>query len=274
MTVLNLSHNNLTGTIPAALSNLEVLTQLDLSYNRLKGEVPTSGVLKNVTAVSLDGNWDLWGGVLELHMPPCNAVCHHTGRLNMWAKILIAVFCFVMLFIALLYFILQRKKSFRMQLPSVPIDERFPRVSYKDLAQATENFAESNLIGRGSYGSVYGGRLIQANMIVAVKVFDMNRQGADRSFMSECLVLRSIRHRNLLLILTVCSTIDSKGNDFRALVYEFMPNGNLDAWLHPTADRTVRNHLSLSQRLNIAVDIAECCNIYTTTVRVLSSTVI
>jgi serine/threonine protein kinase len=114
------------------------------------------------------------------------------------------------------------------------------------------------LIGRGSYGSVYRGNLMRrANMVVAVKVFGMNMQGAERSFMSECNALRSIRHRNLLPILTACSTIDNEGNDFRALVYEFMPNGNLDTWLHPTGNRNIPNQLSLTQRIDIVVGIAD-----------------
>ena len=110
--------------------------------------------------------------------------------------------------------------------------KKFPRVSYKDLAQATGNFLESNLIGRGSYGSVYRGKLTQAKVQVAIKVFDLDMRFADSSFVSECEALRIVRHRNLLPILTACSTIDNRGNDFKALIYEFMPNGNLDTWLH------------------------------------------
>jgi len=53
------------------------------------------------------------------------------------------------------------------------LGENFPKVSYDDLAQATYNFAESNLIGRGSYGSVYRGKLKESKMEVAVKVFDL-----------------------------------------------------------------------------------------------------
>ena len=137
-------------------------------------------------------------------------------------------------------------------------DETFPKVSYKDLAQATENFSESNLVGRGSHGSVYKGMLKTPEpVVVAVKVIDLAMEGTDRSFMSECQALRNIRHRNLLPILTVCSTTDNKGNDFKALVYRFMPNGSLDSWLHPPDCGHTANNLSLSQRLKIAVDIAD-----------------
>ena len=110
--------------------------------------------------------------------------------------------------------------------------KKFPRVSYKDLAQATGNFSESNLIGRGSYSLVYRGKLTPAKTQVVIKVFDLGTRFADKSFVTECEALRTIRHRNLLPILTACSTIDNNGNDFKALMYEFMPNGNLDTWLH------------------------------------------
>uniref|UniRef100_A0A251UEU1 non-specific serine/threonine protein kinase n=1 Tax=Helianthus annuus TaxID=4232 RepID=A0A251UEU1_HELAN len=42
-----------------------------------------------------------------------------------------------------------------------------------------------------------------------------------------------------------------KGNDFKALVYDFMPNGNLESWLH-SVDRT----LDLVQRISIIKDVA------------------
>lgn len=78
--------------------------------------------------------------------------------------------------------------------------------------------------------------------------------------MAECEALRNIRHRNLVKILTACSSVDFQGNDFKALVYEFMPNGSLESWLHPVSRVDDVNNdlriLSLLQRLNIAIDVA------------------
>ncbi|XP_021315242.1 probable LRR receptor-like serine/threonine-protein kinase At3g47570 [Sorghum bicolor] len=135
--------------------------------------------------------------------------------------------------------------------------KKFPRISYKDIAEATRNFSELNLIGRGSYGSVYRGKLTLAKIQVAIKVFDLGIQCADRSFLSECEALRAIKHRNIVPILTACSTIDNKGNDFRALVYEFMSNGNLDTWLHHRCAGVAPKYLTLAQRISIAVGIAD-----------------
>jgi len=140
---------------------------------------------------------------------------------------------------------------------SPSLGENFLKVSYVDLAEATANFSESNLVGRGGYGSVYRGKLKESKVEVAVKVFDLEMHGAEKSFLKECDALRSIQHRNLLPIITACSTVDNTGNVFKALVYEFMPNGNLDTWLHQTEDGKARKHLSLAQRLSIAVNMAD-----------------
>ena len=61
-------------------------------------------------------------------------------------------------------------------------------------------------------------------------------------------------------MLTACSSIDHQGRDFKALVYEFLGNGNLDEWLHPTPRKNDAlekpRKLSFLQRLNIAIDVA------------------
>nr|GEV15820.1 leucine-rich repeat protein [Tanacetum cinerariifolium] len=44
-----------------------------------------------------------------------------------------------------------------------------------------------------------------------------------------------------------------KGNDFKALVYEFMPNGSVHDWLHSSANTS---KLNLLQRINILKDVA------------------
>ncbi|KAJ1703838.1 hypothetical protein LUZ63_003617 [Rhynchospora breviuscula] len=93
---------------------------------------------------------------------------------------------------------------------------------------------------------------------MAVKVFDLQQLGSSKSFMAECEALRLIRHRNPIRNITCCSTIDYGGNDFKALVFDYIPNGNLHRWLYPKKDyHEPLSPLSLTQRLNIAIDIAD-----------------
>ncbi|CAN0907861.1 Probable LRR receptor-like serine/threonine-protein kinase At3g47570 [Linum grandiflorum] len=119
-------------------------------------------------------------------------------------------------------------------------------VSYKDLHQGTNGFSDDNLIGSGGFGTIYKGVLDQLGpaTLVAVKVLNIqeNIRLAHKSLLAECNALKNVRHRNLVRVLTYCSSLDHKGNDFKALVFEFMSNGSLEDWLH--------------SRLNIMVDVA------------------
>ncbi|XP_028098545.1 probable LRR receptor-like serine/threonine-protein kinase At3g47570 [Camellia sinensis] len=142
-----------------------------------------------------------------------------------------------------------------------PLEEKwggrlFPKISYTNLLKATDGFSTENLIGSGHYGRVHKGMLSPDETTVAVKVLNLHQRGAAKSFITECQVLRNIRHRNLVKVLTACSSTDYEGNEFKALVYEFMPNGTLESWLHPRDGQLQTRKLNFFQRINIAIDVA------------------
>jgi serine/threonine protein kinase len=129
-------------------------------------------------------------------------------------------------------------------------------VSYNEILIGTEAFSEANLLGKGRYGKVYKGTL--ENFVAAVKVFNLQLSGSYQSFQDECEMLRRVRHRCLVKIITCCSSINHQGQDFRALVFELMPNGSLDRWIHPDIEsQNGSGTLSLSQRLYISVDLVD-----------------
>ncbi|TYJ39174.1 hypothetical protein E1A91_A04G048400v1 [Gossypium mustelinum] len=123
--------------------------------------------------------------------------------------------------------------------------KRLRRTSHAELSQATNGFEESNMLGSGSFGYVYKGRLLDG-IEVAIKVFNLQTEGAFRSFDIECDAMRNIVHRNIVKVITCCSSVN-----FKALVLDYMSNGNLEKWLHS------KNYfLDLIQRVEIMIDVA------------------
>ncbi|XP_058071007.1 putative receptor-like protein kinase At3g47110 [Magnolia sinica] len=259
--LLDLSHNNLSGHIPVTLEKFPVLEYLDLSSNNLNGPVPTEGVFKNSTKFSVLRNKELCGGVPQLRLPACPEKAPKKHGMSISLRVIISMVS-VVLGLILSSFLFAtlfrvRRKANERPLPAFSLEGQFLNVSYADLFKATGGFSLDNLIGVGSYGSVYKGVLDHDQTCVAVKVFNLQQRGASRSFMVECEALRNIRHRNLVKIITACSSIDFEGNEFKALVFEYMPNGSLEKWLHPSVHgKQELWSLNLIQRLDIAIDVA------------------
>ncbi|CAI8586301.1 unnamed protein product [Vicia faba] len=135
--ILNLVTNSLVGTIPSSLQNISSLQMLYLTENHLEGTIPYSlgGVFSNVTKISLIGNKNLCGGIPQLKLPPC-----FKGPSK------------------------KHKRSLKKNLSS----SQSLRVTYGELHEATNGFSSSNLVGTGSFGSVYKGSLLNIERPVAI----------------------------------------------------------------------------------------------------------
>ncbi|KAM4083035.1 hypothetical protein ACB094_08G026400 [Castanea mollissima] len=249
---LDLSNNNLSGQIPRYMINFP-MQNLNLSFNNLEGEVPIEGVFRNASVVAVKGNTGLCGGIQELHLQACPIQRSKKPLKLKLAISIAAAFCLTLFSLIALSWL---KKSKKKCLSISTFGPSYQKISYKELRNATDGFSLKNLIGTGNFGSVYKGKLGLDQTTVAVKVLNCQKQGASKSFIAECEALRNIRHRNLVKILTTCLSIDFEGNDFKALVYEFMPNGSLEMWLHSEDGVKQLRSLNLLQRINIAIDVA------------------
>ncbi|WVZ10113.1 hypothetical protein V8G54_014643 [Vigna mungo] len=261
--VLDMSRNLLNGSIPKDLQHISFLEYFNVSFNMLEGEVPLEGVFQNASELAVAGNNNLCGGVSQLHLPPCPIKGKKPAKhLNfLWITMVVVsavVFLLVLTFFVSIYRL--RIRNHKNPSSDLPIIDPVDKVSYQNLHQGTDGFSVKNLIGSGSFGSVYKGtiELEGEENVVAIKVVNLQQKGAQKSFIAECNALKNIRHRNLVKTVTCCSSIDHRGQEFKALVFEYMINGSLERWLHPeieTSKQPARS-LNIDQRLNIIIDVA------------------
>nr|XP_023905482.1 probable LRR receptor-like serine/threonine-protein kinase At3g47570 [Quercus suber] len=233
--------NKLNGMVPSSLYNISSIRFLSFTLNQLSGTLPKNvgHTLPNLQRFSIAGN-KFFGSIPS---SLCNA-----SKLQILA-------------LGGNSFVGSVPKRSKKKPSIVSKMDLLPTISYKMLHQATNGFSLNNLIGSSSFGVVYKGVLEQDERLVAVKVLNLQNKGGSKSFMAECNVLRNVRHRNLIKILTCCSSINYNGDDFKALVFEFMTNGSLEMWLHPMTDSDNESKkLSILQRLIIAIDVAFALN--------------
>ncbi|XP_055832671.1 putative leucine-rich repeat receptor-like serine/threonine-protein kinase At2g24130 [Solanum dulcamara] len=243
---LDLCYNNLSGEIPNSLEALVYLKYMNFSFNKLSGEIPTGGPFANFTSQSFLSN-DALCGDSRFIVKPCPTKSTKKSRRKVVLTSLYILLGIGSLFaLAVGYAVLRfRKTKKNPSQVDVSLVKEYERISYYELEQATEGFNESNLLGYGSFSTVYKG-ILKDGTLLAAKVFNVQLEGAFKSFDTECEILRNLRHRNLTKVITSCSNLD-----FKALVLEYMPNGTLDKWLY-----SHNLFLNLLQRLDIMIDVA------------------
>ncbi|KAK2649246.1 hypothetical protein Ddye_016735 [Dipteronia dyeriana] len=257
--VLDLQNNSLEGIVPDSLGELENLHLLNVENNKLQGTLPQS-LNKESLEVRASGNL-----CLSFSTMTCNEVSSNpsietpqvtiiTPKKHTAYNHLPIIFgaaggaLFVLLLISLSVFLFVRKRKTQVEYTAALRNWNAARVfSYKEIKSATNNFKE--VIGRGSFGSVYLGKLADGKL-VAVKVrFDRTQLGAD-SFINEVCLLSQVGHQNLVSLEGFCH--ESKQ---QILVYEYLPGGSLADHLYGPNSKTLS--LSWVRRLKIAVDAAK-----------------
>ncbi|PPS17203.1 hypothetical protein GOBAR_AA03351 [Gossypium barbadense] len=197
---LDICNNNLSDVIPKSLEKLFYLKYFNMSFNRLEGEIPIEGYFSNFSSTSFLKNYALCGppGLL---VPPCKNDIHENSKMTLLHAFRYGLptigIVIVLIVLTIMYGRCQSRGT------TLPIQDdllslkTLRRISHYELSQATNGFEESNMLGFGSFGYVYKGRLSDGRE-VAIKVFNLQIEGAFQSFDIECDAMRNIVHRNIV----------------------------------------------------------------------------
>ncbi|KAK8629155.1 hypothetical protein V6N13_078007 [Hibiscus sabdariffa] len=151
----DVSNNSITGNIPMSLSKIN-LTFLNLSYNNFEGMVPSGGIFDSATYMSFLGNLRLCGATSS--RPSCPRT-KHWFRSRTFLVILIVVIVVSVLLsagccvigIRRIKLMVSLSKNGRLRKPPTPdIMHNFPRITHKELSNATGGLVMT--VGAGNGG--------------------------------------------------------------------------------------------------------------------------
>ncbi|XP_076883950.1 receptor like protein kinase S.2-like [Bidens hawaiensis] len=120
--------------------------------------------------------------------------------------------------------------------------------AFSEIELATQNFAESLVIGRGGFGKVYRGTVTHGgiHLDAAIKRLESGSNQGAAEFWAENEMLSNLRHCHLVSLIGYCGDGQEK-----ILLYEYMPRGTLADHLHKH-----RAPLTWVRRLKICIGAA------------------
>ncbi|GMN37407.1 hypothetical protein TIFTF001_006785 [Ficus carica] len=110
--------------------------------------------------------------------------------------------------------------------PSLALGFDKSTFTYDELMVATTGFAKENLLGEGGFWYVHKGVLPNGKAVAVKSLKSGNGQG-NKEFQTEVETISRVRHRNLVSLVGYCIA-----SEIKMLVYDFIPNSNLEFHLH------------------------------------------
>ncbi|KAF8036477.1 hypothetical protein BT93_C2256 [Corymbia citriodora subsp. variegata] len=158
--------------------------------------------------------------------------------------VVVVVVVGVVVVVVRLLFIHCKKKGWWLcsASPCIALRSGNRRFTLAQVQQATNVFAEANLLGEGGFGRVYCG-VIPPREFVAVKRLKLVNGQGEGEFSTEVEIISRVHHKHVVSLVGYCTT----GSE-RILVYELVPNGTLESHLHGERQET----LNWPARLKIA----------------------
>ncbi|CAN6183634.1 unnamed protein product [Urochloa humidicola] len=124
----------------------------------------------------------------------------------------------------------------------------FTLYDFAELAAATGDFSDENLLGRGGFGPVYKGKLADGSEIAVKRLAAHSGQGLEE-FKNEIQLIAKLQHTNLVRLIGCCVQDEEK-----LLVYEYMPNRSLNCFIF---DQQRGTSLDWEKRQRIIEGIAQ-----------------
>ncbi|KAG6659252.1 hypothetical protein I3843_03G017000 [Carya illinoinensis] len=241
ITEVDLACNFLTGTIPSNFGNCTTLESFNVSYNLLTGPIPSFGtIFPSLHPSSFSGNEGLCGGILE---KPCAADTWaapvEEAKKQQPKRTAGAVVWIIALAFGIGLFVLAAgTRCFHTNYSRRFNNEReigpWRLTAFQRLNFTADDVLEclsttDKILGMGSTGTVYKAEMPGGEIIAVKKLWGKHKDNVRRSrgVLAEVDVLGNVRHRNIVRLLGCCSN-----RECTMLLYEYMPNGNLDDLLH------------------------------------------